>query len=165
MLSEINEYVDMCRKADEIQSKWIPKEGDCVSVVWKEGSGSAGLTHCILQQEPVYGLAYKDGEFWHYNGKLDRIHVRMKLKNDKDYEKTVYTPTQKQIQNLLCTYYQGNSKIEGLRWGDSINLFMIQQFYAFAIRHMKIIYDMDCLWFAFLMEEIYNKNWCKRRWW
>ena len=80
-------------------------------------------------------------------------------------EDEIWLPTQEQLQEMLHNYYQNNnSNAKGLEWGDSINEYMLNQLLNFEKDNREIVYDLNSLWLAFVMHELYNKIWTGEKW-
>ena len=131
-------FIKQCEKAGEIQKQFKFKMGDL-------------FIHTDYLKTKHYIV-------------LDESIVSSSVINTYKKEGAIWLPTQEQLQEILQYYYQCNSKIEGLQWGDSINLFMLKRLYDFAVKNKYIVYDINYLWLAFVMKEKYHKVWNGKDW-
>ena len=119
----------------------------------------------ILGRYEFGDLYYLESGFKH-GGKFRFIGSYDGYNTDKELvEKSIWLPTQEQLQEMLHNYYQNNnSNAKGLEWGDSINEYMLNQLLNFEKDNREIVYDLNSLWLAFVMHELYNKVWTGEKW-
>jgi len=130
-------YIKMCEQAEEIQKEWLPKGDDKFFDCFDEGIRTLACYKPLSEREIIIG---------------------------KWKEEAVWLPTQEQLQEMMQKYYQCNPDIKGLKWGDSINLFMLKRFLDFAVKNRKLVWDINSLWLAFVMKERWDKSWTGEKW-
>jgi hypothetical protein len=182
-MDQSNKYLNMCKKAEEIQCTYIPSLGDRVHIKWKDNSSTGGLNCATIQDRPAYGVSYnfaweKDNrkEKWYiYNGG-----VGSQLIQHPDFEKVIWLPRQDQLSDMMVK----NIKNEYLKdFGfDEIMVMGGDRFYEvmsvlnFCVFVNDENYLKNCphdivncptnefdsweqIWLAFVMKIIYGKVW------
>ena len=157
------EYVLMCKKAEEIQKKWKPQEGDCcycVEVKEKVRGVDDGTREFIRQNEEIVWL-FKDKEggadlFFNY---FDVQYYPYAEVFDNGYPH-IWLPRQDQLQEMLnknlsfliyeFEYFSHCASDQKNGTYIKLNLF------AFP--------TMEQLWLAFVMSERFSKLWNGKEW-
>jgi len=153
-------YIKMCREAKEIQKLWNKEIGDTCAVIWKEDGNTGGLQGCILQQEPIYGISFRVGEWWVYNGKIDCEHLRKKLKEIPDFVDVIWLPRQDQLQEIRMRNDTEKYVPQSL---EDLHL----EFHSWCYKPEEVSKEqpikhyssMEQLWLAFCQKKLYNKIW------
>ena len=153
-MDNLEEYIEKCSKAKEIQKLWKKEIGDICSVIWKK-KNDGGLHRCILQREPTRGLEYNNNEWWYYNGKINEEHFRRRLL-DKEYRKVIWLPTQEDLQNMINMDFD--------QCASSFWDFMSTGEWADVHCEVDKFKSWEQLWLCFVMKENYNKIWNGKDW-
>lgn len=128
------QYVKLCEKTTEIQKGWQPKGGDWCSYI---------VEPCSLD-DPCYG---------HYTEKRIGIYTFEHPVPDG----AIWLPRQDQLQKMVkvhhdCTYH--DTRIAFFNWYmRKWNTDILCQ-----------LWTDEQLWFAFVMDEIYGKQWINENW-
>lgn len=138
---DIQEYILMCGKADEIQENF-PKNPNIGDSVYMKGYE---FPSTIVNLDEYY-----NDETW-----------KVKLDDDFAYEDTrdlVWLPKQDQLQGMLKDKFK-------LRGGMDL-YHIIKCFQIFQVKHTagSGFTSMEQLWLAFVMKEKFNKIWNREEW-
>ena len=147
MITEL--FIKQCEQAEEIQKTWKPTIGDY--------SFNDGIFIISKIQSDMTTKMYRLDDI---NNFLSVFEMENILQDN-----FIWLPTQERLQEMLHNYYQNNnSNAKGLEWGDSINEYMLNQLLNFEKDNREIVYNLNSLWLAFVMHELYNKVWTGEKW-
>jgi hypothetical protein len=148
-------YIEMCRKAEEIQELWKPKSGDMIII-----------THSIFGEEI-------DGQIW---DNMDSIEILVRevrsdnswwtgtnkeggsicIKGDELYTKTCkWLPRQEDLQEIVVNNSEGITASEYKEPGR-----LLYYFYSYQKRiRFNVNVGITIRWLCFVMETCYGKRW------
>lgn len=84
-------------KLKEAGLEWEPKVGDIVSAIWDPNGSTGGLQKCVLQERPIYGLSWENGEWLYCNGIINNTPFVTPLKSNKDFKGVALFPRLDQL--------------------------------------------------------------------
>jgi len=143
-MDKTEEYIEMCRNADDIQALWIKKIGD---YYFNPDYYSNNKVSIIFDG---YIRCKEEGKKW-YGGTYNH--------NEQVIDGAVWLPRQDQLQEMIDWEKNG-----------LYGVVMIDAFYDFS----KTNYDSEPfnntemswerLWLSFVMHELYKKRWTGTKW-
>lgn len=153
------EYIDMCRKAVEIQEAWKPTEGD---LVWhnadhRKESGDirqfCQSLHILINGDRAEGRCPK------------MLHCSiLGIFNLEDVKKPgpkhiIWLPKQDQLQEMISSewYKIWNIQSHFMKFAGGE-----YPFYPYC--SLSHFHSMEQLWLAFIMKEKFNKYWDGKNW-
>ena len=163
MVNITKNFIKQCEHAGEIQSVWDINKKPMYDWIYfySEKSKKNIVRICTgLHGRLLYFVEHGSG----YSSYMETIFIDFKKSVTKQLKEYIWLPTQGQLQEILCNFYQGNSNIKGLNWGDSINEHMLNRLLNFEKDNRNLVYDLNSLWLAFVMYEKYNKIWTGKKW-
>lgn len=135
-------YIKMCKKADEVQAFWQPKNGDYFYGIPQDFSD--------FEQIPdVYQFFLCEDEFYSIIPKG----YQPKLKEFTDETDVVRLPSQSDLQSMLDYEIPIDLIKNFAAWAASLSL-------SEQERHQT----MEQLWLGFVMYSNYSKKWSGRDW-
>lgn len=139
-------YIEMCRKATEIQLSWEPANGDffAYDIVYIVGN---------YRDDNQQTVRYDGDEFSQFKECYELIESDICIKED-----AIWLPRQDQLQGML----------EWTRNGE-FGILLIDAFYEFAKSYNPIPFSDDSmtweqLWLAFVMKKNFSKVWNGENW-
>ncbi len=146
----IKQYIDMCRKAEEIQAVWVPKDGDvfCVeSGCWAddEGDPSSEVGEIVVCGHGDYPrLDYPDGQTRENGSKFS-------------YDKGAYLWLPR-VGDLITIARAGAPG------RDTCDLVRGFSHYVNDPRRFIEYDSFNILWLIFIMEDLFDKRWNGTDW-
>jgi len=139
-MGTLKEYIKMCERAEEIQSKWKPISGDVIRHI---------ITRDILIVDNFDKL--KDKTRITICGHCSLLYVL----NDE----SIWLPRQDQLQEMIKMRFQNHLWSMAIYFGE-----WLQNKENFAGLSPIDNKSMEQLWLAFVMKEKYNKIWNGKNW-
>ena len=139
-MDKSKEYIEMCRKATEIQDKWIPGEGDYICEV---GYNNKDFVDIISLHDCCGGDMCDMPKF---NYSQEELCV------------AIFLPRQDQLQGMLTKEY-----IDSFAMLADLYRYCIKEDFLLE----DLFYGnetMEILWLMFVMKEEYNKTWNGTDW-
>ena len=125
------------------------------------------IKQCKQAEEIQEGWKPEEYDIFTYDGtSLFRYPLVKRTKEWMAKHAPIWLPTQEQLQEMLKYYYHYATpyQVKDLGWGDSINEYMLKKLMKFEKNNREIVYDLNSLWLAFVMHELYNKIWTGEKW-
>lgn len=140
-----NQYIEMCRKAGEIQELWVPSCSDYVV------SPTTGFFEIYSSRELENAIRYKNDYIW--LPRQDQLQ-EMLITIFEDKNKTAYVPVKmpQYRNNYLCRSMIGSFD-SYIHRNSPARDECIWQFSS-----------MEQLWLAYVMEKKFNKTWNGGNW-
>ena len=134
------EYIKMCEKAEEIQKTWNPLDGDLHILVddsYKSGYSDIRLTYGITSLREERKVAW--------------------LTRSSSTLGVIWLPRQDQLQEMMK-----DGLSTGIFGHTSRMVCYFEEHYKY--RNSLGIDNMEQLWLAFVMKELYSKQWNGSEW-
>ena len=141
-MDKSKKYIQMCKKADEIQNHWEPKNGD---FFW-------GTIEDFADEDPLQAVyQYFECEDEYYT--IIPLSYDPSLKEFTDETDAVRLPTQHELQHMVDFETPLDMVASFADWVKELTLTMQERYQT-----------MEQLWLGFVMNKNYNKEWTGKDW-
>lgn len=122
----------------------------------------------VINNKQIQDLCKHNKGDWFWNGEKPYLYCKSGLgsSNPHDYK---WLPTLEDLFEVATKYCQEDKIVRiviknneySLKWGDSINRYLLQTLYQFSFNRegMLVTYDLKSLLLTFIMKFAYHKSW------
>jgi len=146
-MDKSKEYVEMCRKAKEIQESWVAEVGD----FWTYGGACSEVS--MMCYDECFGVQKEEGQIW--LPRQDQLQ-EMILSLERFVNVELWS-LKEQFDTSLRVLLKIVKDFNDFTWGGEVN--------GGQLRNIRsgIVTSMEQLWLAFIMKEN-NKIWNGKEW-